>query len=323
MDQLEPILKNNYDAIAYLEAGFIGYWGEWNRSTNGLRTNPQARRKILQKLLSVLPPQRMVALRYSYYKGDIFNQQRPLSESEAFNRSGRARTGAHNDCFLAGIDDWGTYSHTDPKIINQQKAFLNSDNRYLVQGGEVCNPSPYDDCPNAQKELAYMRWSTLNGFPSDGKSILADWSTQGCMDNIKRRLGYRFRLLNAEMSNKIATGEPFTLNLSVINEGWATAYNPRKLEIILRHKSTRRNYTLLTEENPQFWIPGQKTTINIIAKTPSTLPSGTYEVFLNLPDPSKKLSHRPEYSIRLANKGTWEEDTGFNSLQMNLIIRSK
>lgn len=123
MDQLEPILKNNYDAIAYLEAGFIGYWGEWNRSTNGLRTNPQARRKILKKLLSVLPPERMVALRYSYYKGDIFNQQQPLTESEAFNRSGRARTGAHNDCFLAEIDDWGTYNHTDPKIINQQKAF--------------------------------------------------------------------------------------------------------------------------------------------------------------------------------------------------------
>ncbi|UJB72099.1 DUF4874 domain-containing protein [Acaryochloris sp. 'Moss Beach'] len=51
LDQLEPLLKDNYDAIAYLEAGFIGYWGEWNRSTNGLRANPKARRKILKKII--------------------------------------------------------------------------------------------------------------------------------------------------------------------------------------------------------------------------------------------------------------------------------
>lgn len=265
----------------------------------------------------------MVALRYSYYKGDIFNQKQPLTRSEAFNRSGRARTGAHNDCFLAGIDDWGTYSHTDLNIINKQKAFLNLDNRYVVQGGEVCNPSQYDDCPNALKELAYMRWSTLNSFPSDGKSILADWMTQGCMDDIKHRLGYRFRLLNAEIPNKIVSGEPLALKFSIINEGWATAYNPRKLEIVLRHKSSEQNYTLLTKENPQFWLPGQKTTINITINTPSTLPSGIYEVFLNLPDPSKKLSHQPEYSIRLANEDTWEENTGFNSLIMNLLVKSK
>ena len=29
-EQLRPILKNNYDVIAFMEAGFIGHWGEWH-----------------------------------------------------------------------------------------------------------------------------------------------------------------------------------------------------------------------------------------------------------------------------------------------------
>ena len=37
-------------------------------------------------------------------------------------------------------------------------------------------------------------------------------------------------------------------------------------------------------------------------------------LYLNLPDHSTKLHDNPLYSIRLANEGTWMEDTGFNKL---------
>ena len=36
IEQLAPLLQNNADVIAWLEAGFIGAWGEWHTSTNGL-----------------------------------------------------------------------------------------------------------------------------------------------------------------------------------------------------------------------------------------------------------------------------------------------
>ncbi|WP_252864943.1 DUF4832 domain-containing protein [Capnocytophaga ochracea] len=36
---------------------------------------------------------------------------------------------------------------------------------------------------------------------------------------------------------------------------------------------------------------------------------------MNLPDPYQSLAHRPEYSIRLANKGIWEAQTGYNKTQ--------
>ncbi|MBI2341895.1 MAG: DUF4874 domain-containing protein, partial [Deltaproteobacteria bacterium] len=34
--QLKPILQNSADVISTLQAGFIGRWGEWHTSTNGL-----------------------------------------------------------------------------------------------------------------------------------------------------------------------------------------------------------------------------------------------------------------------------------------------
>jgi hypothetical protein len=179
LEQLRPILAENYDAIAYIHAGFIGYWGEWNRSTNKL-LNTQDMKTILLKILSVLPAERMVALRYPKNKRDIYENENPLSIKEAFNGTYRARTGANNECFLASIDDWGTYMSTDPKIIEIEKNFLNLDNRYVVQGGETCNADknaePYISCANALKDLVRMRWSDLNS--KFDQEVLKVWEAQ-------------------------------------------------------------------------------------------------------------------------------------------------
>ena len=41
---------------------------------------------------------------------------------------------------------------------------------------------------------------------------------------------------------------------------------------------------------------------------------GDYKVYLNLPDPMPNLHDNPDFSIRLANKDMWEEETGYNYL---------
>ena len=63
IDQLTPVLRRNADVIAYLEAGFVGAWGEWHDSTSGL-DQTWAEGTILQHLLRSLPRDRFVALRY-------------------------------------------------------------------------------------------------------------------------------------------------------------------------------------------------------------------------------------------------------------------
>ena len=62
IEQLTPLLQKNTDVIAWVEAGFIGAWGEWHTSTNGL-DNLTDKRDILNALLAAIP-NRYVQVRY-------------------------------------------------------------------------------------------------------------------------------------------------------------------------------------------------------------------------------------------------------------------
>jgi len=313
IDQIEPLLRENYDVIVYMDAGFIGAWGEWYYSTNNLN-NTEDRRAVLFALLDALPVDRMVLVRTPEYKRQIYNYFEPLTPGEAFNGTNRARTGAHNDCFLAGPRDYGTYID-----IEEDKTFLNLDNRYVPQGGETCHPSEYSVCSNALIDLERMHWSVLN---KDYHSVvLQSWENDGCMNEVKRRLGYRFRLLKAVIQDSVSPGGAFHVNFSMINDGWASPFNPRNLEIILRNGTgSDLFYWLKVEADPRMWMAGDTAYVAVAAGIPDDMPNGCYDILLNLPDPAPGLHNRPEYSIRLANLNVWEAATGFNSLLHSVIV---
>lgn len=64
--QLKPVLDANADVIAFVQAGFVGAWGEWHASSNGL-TEPEARTAIRDALLAAVPAERFVQFRYPPY----------------------------------------------------------------------------------------------------------------------------------------------------------------------------------------------------------------------------------------------------------------
>lgn len=333
LDQLKPILQENYDVIAYMEAGFIGNWGEWHSSTNKL-INPDNgyitsdADKIFKKILSVLPKERMVALRYHFHKKELFNTSNALTPLEAYNGSDLARTGHHNDSFRANLNDWGTYTNSDSSIVEQEKAWLNLDTQWVVQGGEpsrpATDPPQYDDCPGALTDFARMHWSgmTVNANGGVSDPVYQGWREQGCLEEIKRRLGYRFRLIESTIPEGVKPGGIFSMSFKVTNDGWASPYNPRNLEIILRNRQTGNEYYLPVAESVRLWMPGETKEVKIEGGIPSGIPTGEYQVLMNLPDPAPSLSGRPEYSIRLANFDVWEADTGYNTLGQSVDINS-
>jgi len=317
LDQLKPVLEANYDVIAYVEAGLIGAWGEWYYSTNNLN-NTENRRAVLFKLLSVLPKERMVVVRTPEYKMDIFNLSVTdwISPDSAFTGSYRTRTGAHNDCFLAGADDMGTYS---PVRMDQERRFLNMDNRFVPMGGETCRVyAPKSECPSAVNEMAYLHFSVLNR--DYNKKVLDSWT---CMDEVKRRLGYRFRMVNSRIPESIAPGRTLNVQVTIKNDGFASPYNKRRCDLILRNNLNGRQYRVPTGYDPRFWLPDSTVTLNVKAGIPSGMPAGNYEVLLHLGDPVPALTGRPEYSIRFANEGVWEEKTGFNSLLSSVSVSAR
>jgi Domain of unknown function (DUF4832)/Domain of unknown function (DUF4874) len=345
--QLGPVFKKNADVIAYLEAGFVGCWGEWHHSSNGLsgEGTPQdgyltaAEKTILGALLAAVPRQRMIALRYPRQKFEYFGSPdfvpiAPLSAAQAFTGDDRARIGHQEDCFVCSESHGGSYRNPRGDL-NEIPRFLAQENRFVVQEGEPGSPetispdvpgnpdSKLASCPVVLEELSSKFWSVLGLFDLGSKTSVIDrWKREGCHDEIARRLGYRFQLLSAELPRLARPGQKLSAQFVMTNDGFANPYNPRRLELVLRAKSggALSRISVYDDARLKLPAPGETRTIRLGVRLPSTLKSGRYELLLALPDPAPSLKNRPEYAVRLANEGVWEEKTGLNALGHTLEV---
>jgi len=318
IEQLEPLLRENSDLIALVETGFIGLWGEWHYfgcNDQYDLLNPENQKQILFKLLSVLPEDRMVVLRYNWYKREIFGTDEPLGPDSAFSGSYRARVGHQNDCFGYNESDRGTYQGGGD-FIEDQKNYLSLDNRYVPQEGETCGTSSYSACGTAEVDLERMHWD----FVSSG-GLHGQWEDQGCEKKIHMYFGYRIALRNAALPDRVRTGDQFIGSINLQNVGWGKIYNPRGCELVFKNVANSETITVPIAIDPRRWcMTDSVVTQKINVSLPADMEEGTYKVYLNLPDISERLHDRKEYSIRLANKNVWEDATGYNSLDHEVFV---
>ncbi|WP_461150671.1 DUF4832 domain-containing protein [Spirosoma pulveris] len=345
INQLRPLLQQHADVIAVLQMGFIGIWGEnyftdyfGDASTNGLGVVPdsswQDRHQVLAALLNALPKDRMVQVRTPQIKQRfIYGPKAPVTSAamdvrDAYRDTDRARIGFHNDCFLASADDYGTFydvGHSSAKrgpATAPLRRYMAQDSRYTAVGGETCDDafSPQNDCApmgRAEQEMALMHYSYLNA--SYNNEVNNDWQTQGCMDNIRRRLGYRFVLQSATIPGHIKAGQPLRVELALTNVGYSALFNPRPLQLVLRNVADGTLHRVTLEQDTRRLSPGRHQLRHVL-QLPTAVKAGRYELLLNLPDGYPSLAQNPAYSIRLANTGLWEEQTGFNKLNHTLVV---
>lgn len=355
ISQLAPLLQENSDVILGLQQGFVGTWGEnyysdyfgdpsVNASLGHLTNQNWAdRNEVIAALLSALPQDRMLQVRYPQSKQRfLFGVDAPLSTpplavAEAFGQSDAARVGFHNDCFLASEDDLGTFADygNDASPVSQGnstvlKDYFSSDSRFVLVGGETCSDaySPQNDCDSETggKVVADMERYHYTFLNSDyNNEVNNDWQSRGCLSDIKKRLGYRFVLRSAELPESAVIGSQINLSFNIENLGFAAAVNPKELYLVFRHTVTNEqsSYRLTgLDDNVQHWAPGEIALVNVEA-TISNIEPGEYELLLHIGDPSAngRILERPEYSIQLANSGLWEPTTGFNKL--NAVIQVK
>lgn len=314
IEQLEPHLKKNADVIYCMQAGFIGVWGEWCY-TSTFPFNPQTdeeyqpRWDLLDQMLNALPSDRQICVRTPAFKMRYLQMHglpvEPLSEEEAYGVSPKARIAAHNDCFVSSHDDWGTYN------TPEERDFWAEDTRYTVMGGETCSECAYSEGDNAIEQMEKYHWTHLSiGWHPD---IISSWRGSGHFDEISRRLGYRFVLDKAWLSPKPKAGEAFEARLTLRNVGFAALVNPRDVELIFVSKEDSATFVYKQDIDPRRWLPGETST-PVLSCILDEAMHGPYEVFLNLPDPYPSLHDNPDFSIRLANKGVWNEEKGYNRL---------
>ncbi len=320
--QVKPLLMANSDVILVVQAGFIGAWGEWYY-TDYYATSPGHineeqwgwRRSIVDSLLGAISENRMVQLRTPLYKKNVLQQDEfiPVSEEEAFGGSAISRIGHHNDCFVASVNDWGTYQDT-----TVEKPYLAEDTKYTMMGGETCNVCAYSHCENTLNELHRFHWTYLNIDYHTG--VIGDWIDEGCFPDIQRKLGYRYRLVSAEIQDQSKALGQFNLSLKIVNDGWSNPLNPRDIEVVLINEENNKEFYLPVNNDPRLWPIDDTIFLSINSGIPAFIEDGNYNVHLNLPDPESSLKMRTEYAIRLANTGIWDTASGYNSLQHTLNI---
>jgi len=317
--QLQNMLQANADVIAVVQAGFIGAWGEWYY-TDHFGMEPTAadyanRKAVVDAILAALPASRMVQMRTPSLKRNTYSTQAALTSAQAFSTSlPVARIGHHNDCFLASEDDYGTYNN-----IANEYAYLEQETKFTPMGGETCAVNePRSECATALLEMAKFHWSYLN--VDYNPDVIDGFESNSCLDDMERRLGYRFELTTATFPNSVNAGSGLAVNFSVKNTGFAALYNPRTAYIVLRNTANNAVHSFPLATNVRMWQANTTQQISETISLPANLPVGNYQMFLNLPDASASLSTRPEYSIRLANDNVWENATGYNNLNHTINI---
>jgi hypothetical protein len=313
LTQLAPVLQQNADVIAVMQAGFIGAWGEWHSSTNGLDTDAN-RTEILNAILKALPAHRAVQVRTPMFKAKAFGST-ALSSSEAFSGSSRARTGHHNDCFLASSSDFGTFASP----VATWKSYVGSDTQFVPQGGETCAVSAYSTCSAALADLTAQHWSYLN--KEYKAAVLADWDAKGCGSEIKRRLGYRFAFKRVAHNSKVRPGGVLDVEMHIKNYGFATPFNFREIYVVLSGNGKRFTAKLpIAQADVRKWAAGTTTTLKARVRIPANLAAGTYKLGLWMPDDSNTIKNDPRYAIQLANDGAFDTVTGDNILSRNVRV---
>ena len=298
-EQLTPLLQTNTDVIAWVEAGFIGAWGEWHTSTNGL-DNLTDKRDILTALVAAIP-NRYVQVRYPANIIEMYPD--PADAAKAY-------VAHHNDCFLSSNTDVGTYERDGTITIERDQKYLAELTRFTPMSGETCAPNPpRSECTIAIQEMELLHFSAIN--EAYHKGIIRSWDDGGCLQEITDRMGYRLSLTSADFNEQVHPGGILNLTVNLQNTGFASIINERPLFVVVVRDNIS-HYVRLNID-PRTWQPGASS-FSATIRLPSKIDEGEYQLALWLPDESESLQNNPLYGIQFANENIWDEVTGFNLL---------
>ena len=335
LTDLQPVLSDYEDVIYVVQAGFIGTYGEWYYTTNFSRfqgnkeyrdftvdgnvvTGYENRAAVLDALLAAVPGSRQIELRTPFYKRYYLNPNSistwtPLTAPGGTDAN--ARLAFHNDAFLAGSEDMGTYHHDEDRPMWEQQS------AWLICGGEAPYGNSYSlDYGDTYEEVraaicnyhySYLLHDTAyHTGNSGGSRMMKYWHEQGWMPDIKKLLGYRLYLESAGITGESQkAGSSLNVSLTLRNSGAAPVVNERPMKLVLLHGGS---VTVLEDQVGDVRRVASQSaqTFTVTVTLPQDLVAGD-KLALWLPDAATDLQSRPEYSIRLANSDVaWS--SGYN-----------
>ena len=333
---LQPVLSEYEDVIYVVQAGFIGTYGEWYYTTNFSRfegskeyrdfkvsgnavTGYENRAAVLDGLLAAVPSGRQIELRTPFYKRFYLSPGSISSWTQLSAPGGtdaNARLAFHNDAFLAGSSDMGTYDYAEDRPMWKQQS------AWLICGGEAPYGTSYSlDYGDTFEEVraaicdyhySYLHHDTAYHTGSSGGSrMMKYWHEQGWMPDIKKLLGYRLYLESARITGQgLTSGSSLSVSVTIGNSGAAPVMNERPMKLVLLRSNG--SATVLEDNAGEIRTVASQAsgTFTVTVTLPRDVVAGD-RLALWLPDAATGLQSRPEYSIRLAN-GDVAWSSGYN-----------
>ncbi|MFO7975328.1 MAG: DUF4832 domain-containing protein, partial [Candidatus Hydrogenedentota bacterium] len=177
---------------------------------------------------------------------------------------------------------------------------------YSEREGKPFSIDAWMRTPLTLKEATKAKLPVSDGYfeGSDGAPV-----PRTVFEYIQDHLGYRIELQSARFPRKAASGEAIRTEITLINRGFSTLHNPRKVFLVLI-KDEDCLATFPTEADPRMWqpySPGDESyaplrhTISATCSLPESLSPGWYLLGLWLPDQYDSLRMDPRYAVRAAN----------------------
>lgn len=326
LSQLKRVMADNADVIYVVQAGFLGAWGEWYYSGQGVGNNIPAdtKRNLVTQLLDAVPANRCVQLRTPKYKTDYVGDVAALTAATAYRGDARSRLGHHNDAFCNGEYNMGTYTNvsSDKAYIAQECLFVPIGGETNIEESNAANYTNYGTGAKAEAEMRLLHYSYLNysysKYATDQWTNEKDASGTSYYDLMARQMGYRFVLTEGSFPTEVAQGDKMAITLKINNTGYAPLYNERHAYIVM--KGANKTYRVQLQSDPRTWQPAQTTTISESLSLPADIEAGTYNLYLYLPDADSKIAANPAYAVRFANSDVWDATTGYNNLNTQVVI---
>ena len=348
--QINEIISKNADVVMALEAGILGLWGEWHG--DGIFTDSNSekgagfRYELFKYILDTTPDSIPVRLRYPYFiKEMLYLGVNPPEGQSAMTQAQSDRIGYHNDSFMVDENDWGSYNprevwwgrksglasnHITNNVFRQwMYEIRTSSGGNILMGGETewagdTTVKHENSIPPLRvlEEMANLHTTDIStDYNPEHINLWRDTNVpasetgepaESVYDRIGRRLGYRLRLTEAEMTAAEFAGGRFEIDAAINNDGFAGIINARPAYIVLDDGKNRYDI-MLSDIDARLWLPGLNN-LKASFKLPEDIAEGAYKVALWLPDAAENLRGRAEYSVRFANKNVWDSQNGYNVL---------
>lgn len=307
--QLASLLHDYVDVIAFVEAGFLGMWGEWNAEFappgTSLSASADNRRRTLRALLDAVPPERAILVRRPRFRDEL-----PFTAAEL------ARIGFHDDCLFADASDAGTYDGA--RSIAEWKSYIRTATAAVPLGGETCADTPaYTNCANALTELAALRYTYVHeGYSPE---VIARWDAEGCLPELRRRLGYRIVVRAVEAPLSVLPSGVLRVRLEIENVGFAPPYSTRRLRLVLRRGAESRSLVPFESlgADTRAWAPGAPLAVELAARLPAGLASGAWEVRVAV---LEDTSDAPAYALVFANDARVRDDALRENVVASVVV---